>query len=423
MSRLGQYFIDGATLARDFVIDREPEPAMESFDSRVILGPTEEDSVVTLVHVDEERGWLWIGTANDDRLRAIDRSGKTIVEADVGGDPIHIEQRPQGVRVVIAGDFTKDNRQAEVIDLEIVPGKVSKSVLITGLHRTIETHTRDLNADGLEDVVVVSFGDGVGPGFGEVSVYWTTVGVGGEATWTRQPLLDRAGGLGAQIIDLDEDGRLDVLVLATQGNNDLIAYLNRGDREFERRILIERGPAFGNNSFHVLDFNGDGELDVVMVNGNNMELPNPPRRPYHGVRILLGDGELGFNEAFFYPMYGALTSFVRDMDGDGDLDIGVNAFYPNWDHEEPETFTLLENTSSDDSDSIAFHATTLRGEHWNRWLRIDVGDLDGDGRPEIYLGAANLAGGGLEPDRPVAYNKYRRIFSAAPVVVSLDPAR
>ncbi|MEE3329765.1 MAG: VCBS repeat-containing protein, partial [Myxococcota bacterium] len=242
MSRLGQYFIDGATLARDFVINREPEPAIESFDSRVILGPTEKDSVVTLVHVDELRGWLWIGTANDDRLRAIDLSGNTIVEADVGGDPIHIEQRPQGIRVVIAGDFAKDNRQAQVIDLEIVPGKISKSVLLTGLHRTIEVHTRDLDADGLEDLVVVSFGDGVGSGLGDVSVYWTSVDENGEVILTPQPLLDRAGGLGAQLLDLDEDGRLDVLVLATQGNNDLIAYLNRGDREFERRVLIERGP-------------------------------------------------------------------------------------------------------------------------------------------------------------------------------------
>lgn len=420
MSRLGQYFIDGATLARDFVIDREPEPAIERFAPRILVAPSKDESIVTLVHADEERGWLWVGTAHDDRLRAFDSSGAGILNLELEGDPIHLEQRLGGVRVAMAGDFKLDKNRAQVVDLAIEPGKVTKSLVLSGLHRTIETHTRDFDADGVEDILVVSFGDGVGPGFGDVSIYWGEAGAGGDAERTRQALFDQAGGLGAQLADIDGDGRLDVMLLVTQGSNEVIAYLNRGERAFERKVLVAKGPSFGNNSFHVLDFNADDQLDIVLVNGNNMELPNPPRRPYHGVRILLGDGAMGFKESFFYPMYGALTSFVRDMDADGDLDIGVNAFYPSWDQEEPETFTLLENRSADE---IQFHATTLRGEAWNRWLRIDAGDLDGDGRPEIYLGAGNVAGGGLEPDRPETFLKYKRILAAAPSVIALDPIR
>ena len=415
MSRLGQHFIDGAMFATEFVIGRSPEPPIERFRPRVIDGPVAEEAIVTLVHADEVRGWLWVGTAHDDRLRAFDSEGNAGIDIPLEGDPIYLEQRPNGVRVALAGDFQKDHLRGRVVDLQIADGRISSSVVLSGLHRTIETHTRDIDGDGIEDILVVAFGDGVGPGFGDVSIYW---GAGEASHFARQPLLDRAGGLGAHVIDIDRDGRLDVVVLATQGSNEVIAYLNRGGHDFERTVLVQKGPSFGNNSFHIVDFNGNGQLDIVLVNGNNMELPNPPLRPYHGVRILLGDGALGFEEAYFYPMYGALTAFVRDMDGDGDLDIGLNAFYPSWEQEEPETFTLLENRSDGE---LEFRATTLRGEGWNRWLRIDTGDLDRDGLPEIYLGAGNVAGGGLEPDRPETFIKYRRLFAAAPTVVALDP--
>ena len=207
-----------------------------------------------------------------------------------------------------------------------------------------------------------------------------------------------------------------------QGTNELAAYLNRGARRFERRVLLQEHVSFGPNEMHVLDFDGDGVLDLVVTNGNNMELPDPPLRPYHGVRVYLGDGALGFREAAFHPMYGALTSVVRDLDGDGDLDLAVNGFYPDWRAEEPETFHVVENLgrSPGDDGRFALAARGLRGEAWNRWLRVEAGDLDGDGRPALYLGAGNVPGGGLNPARPRQWARYRELLAKAPAVLVLE---
>ena len=45
-----------------------------------------------------------------------------------------------------------------------------------------------------------------------------------------------SGLLPAEIVDIDGDGYLDVLVLATQGHNELVPYLGRGGRRFERPL-------------------------------------------------------------------------------------------------------------------------------------------------------------------------------------------
>jgi len=186
-------------------------------------------------------------------------------------------------------------------------------------------------------------------------------------------------------------------------------------RRFTRRVLIQEHVSYGFNQFHVLDFDGDGHLDVVTVNGNNMEMRDAPLRPYHGVRIWLGDGALGLREAWHYPMYGAFTAIVRDLDADGDPDIAANAFYPNWYAEEPETFTVLENLGA-----LEFEARTLRGEHWGRWLRIAAGDANGDGRVDLVLGAGNIPGGGLHPGRPRLYQRYRERLENADSLLVLE---
>ena len=216
--------------------------------------------------------------------------------------------------------------------------------------------------------------------------------------------------------DINGDGHLDVLVLATQGYNELVAYLGQGDRRFERHVIETRHVSFGYNQFVVHDVDRDGNLDLVIVNGNNMELKDPPLRPYHGVRVLLGDGQLGFEEAAFFPMYGALTAIVRDLDGDGDVDIAVNSLFPNWYAEEPETFDVLENVGD-----LRFEPKTLGGEHWGRWLRIAARDLDADGRVELFLGSGNIPGGGLHPERPRQWARYRSRLAEVPAVLALDP--
>ena len=57
---------------------------------------------------------------------------------------------------------------------------------------------------------------------------------------------------------------------------------------------------------------------MVAANGDIVDLYNAPRN-YHGIRIYLNQGDFEFEEAYFYPMYGAYDAKAADFDGDGDL--------------------------------------------------------------------------------------------------------
>jgi hypothetical protein len=436
MGRLGRYFIENALSARDFLPPRERPAPLERYAASPLAEAGDDGEVVTLLHVDEERGHLYVGTANDKKLRIFDRERELRVLIGLDGEAIHIAPRDRGFRLTLAGDYARDEHRARIVEYDFANDDwdgLRRRTLASGLHRTIESHSADLDADGRDDLVVVSFGDGVGPGYGKVSVLWATgdfearfaaapeqlnhaQGTLLPGAFEEQVLLDRAGGLGAQVVDIDGDGHLDVLVLAAQSHNELVAYLGRGERRFERHVIESRHVSFGYNQFHASDIDRDGHLDLLVVNGNNMELQNPPLRPYHGVRVLLGDGALGFREAFSFPMYGALTALARDLDGDGDVDIAVNSLYPNWFAKEPETFTVLENRGE-----LRFEARTLGGEAWGRWLRIAAGDLDGDGGVELFLGGGNTPGGGLHPDRPRQWQRWRSRLAKVPAVLVLEP--
>src|SRR6185503_20532171 len=95
---------------------------------------------------------------------------------------------------------------------------------------------------------------------------------------------------------------------------------NDGKGGFSRqRTLARFPPVYGSMYFSLHDFNGDGILDIVYVNGDNFDFSRV-LKPYHGIRILENDGKNHFHQQFFFPVYGAARAEVADFDGDGKLD-------------------------------------------------------------------------------------------------------
>ena len=81
-------------------------------------------------------------------------------------------------------------------------------------------------------------------------------------------------------------------------------------------------------------------------------------------------------------MSGAYKAVARDFDGDGDLDIAAISFYPQYRTRPYESFVYLENLGG-----MKFTAYSFPEALSGRWITMDVGDLDGDGRPDIVLGS------------------------------------
>jgi hypothetical protein len=160
--------------------------------------------------------------------------------------------------------------------------------------------------------------------------------------------------------------------------------INDGKGNFTSEMLMQRPPVYGHAYFELADFNKDGRVDLVVVNGDNGEYQTPPKK-YHGIRIYLNQGDSQFEEAWFFPMNGAYKAVARDYDEDGDLDLAAVAFFPDYHKSPRESFIYFENQGG-----LKFVPTTFRECVAGRWLTMDAGDLDGDGHLDLVLGCYML---------------------------------
>jgi len=244
--------------------------------------------------------------------------------------------------------------------------------LLKELERPVEVLGADLNGDSRTDYLVCEFGNLKG------ALSWMESMPGGG--YTRHVLRAQPGAIKAYIQDADHDGRPDIWVLFAQGDEGIFLYLNKGGGRFEEQRVLRFPPIYGSVYFELADMNRDGYPDIVYTCGDNADY-SLVLKPYHGVYIFLNDGKDHFSQSYFYPIDGCYKAMARDFDGDGDLDIVTIAAFADFKHKPEEGFVYLENEGGMD-----FRPFSLPAAKAGRWLTMDVGDVDGDGRPDIVLG-------------------------------------
>ena len=390
-----------AQAAPDVLRPAAPHPAprigLKQFRPRKI-NPASGAPMISLVKIAPVRKQLFAGDAFAGMFYTLDPAGGVLNRTRLGSAPVHLTATPSRSYLTLIGRlFPSDLAEGSVVSLSARPGVPQPRPVLEKLHRPVQTIPVDLNQDGREDLVVVSFGHQLG--------HFSWFENRGDGQFDERVLLDRPGAVHAEVLDANGDGRPDFFVMMAQAREGIYLLLNEGRGRFALTPLVEQQPTWGFAGFDLGDFNRDGKIDILAVNGDNGDFGLPPK-PYHGLRIYLSDGTNRFQDAFFYPMPGAYRAVARDFDGDGDLDVAAIAFYPDFSAATPESFVYLENIGAPSSRSaraatkspraepelgappaLQFLPHTLAESADGRWMTLDAGDLDGDGDIDLALGS------------------------------------
>jgi hypothetical protein len=199
-------------------------------------------------------------------------------------------------------------------------------------------------------------------------------------------LLNQPGTIRVIARDMDKDGKKDLIALTSQGDESITILYQKQDLSFEAHKVLRFSPVYGSSWFELIDYEGDGDLDLVTVHGDNADKSYIPK-PYHGMRLHLNDGDNNFTEVFFYPMNGATRVVASDFDMDGDIDFGLLSTFPDYENAADRTFVFLENK---DQKTYDFETFTVEASVKGKWFLMDSGDLDGDGDEDIILSSFAL---------------------------------
>jgi len=264
---------------------------------------------------------------------------------------------------------------------------VDSTPLFGGLRRPVQVSSVDLNNDGKLDYLVCEFGNLTG------ALSWMENV--GDNRFTKHVLRASPGAIKAYINDYNHDGAPDIWVLFAQGEEGIFLFTNKGNGNFETKEVLRFPSSYGSSYFEFADFNKDDYPDIIYTCGDNADF-SPILKPYHGVYIFLNDGANQFQQKYFFPINGCYKAMARDFDGDGDLDIATISFFADYEHQPGESFVYLENKSDPaNSGTFNFLAYSFPEAKFGRWLTMDAGDIDGDGRLDLVLGNFSLSAPGM----------------------------
>jgi hypothetical protein len=261
-------------------------------------------------------------------------------------------------------------------------GTFTPITLADDLGRVADVQAADFDGDGDLDLVVAVFGR---LSVGEVLYLENQTTDPAKPVFVRSTIDARHGSIHVPVADLNGDGRPDFVALLSQEHEEVVAYLNAGPGKFDPHVIYAAPhPAFGSSGIQLVDLDGDGDLDVLMTNGDVLD--SSLLRPYHGIRWLENRGSYPFVEHPLTSIYGVHRAVAADFDGDGDLDIAAATFLPG-SYYQPfreqmklDAVIILEQTTP--GTFVRHSLEKVSCDH----LTCDAADYDGDGKPDLVLG-------------------------------------
>ncbi|RXK53538.1 VCBS repeat-containing protein [Oleiharenicola lentus] len=231
------------------------------------------------------------------------------------------------------------------------------------------------HTDGKLDLVVGQFG------YAQGETRWMK-NLGGWR-FESQIVNRQSGTVHTPVADFDGDSRPDFAALVTQEWEEVHLFRNPGDGgEFKDTLVWgSTNEDYGGSGLAVADVNRDGRPDLISTNGDGFDYAVRGHRPWHGIQWLenTGQGNFRYHRVGDFP--GAYAPCAADLNGDGHTDLVAVSGFADWD--DPQSVALMAwlNDGRQNFTPMPLARSPIK------LVTAAVGDLDGDGVPEIVTGA------------------------------------
>ena len=191
--------------------------------------------------------------------------------------------------------------------------------------------------------------------------------------------------LSVAVVDVNLDGKPDMVALNCGGSSctagtvgTLGVLLGNGDGTFGPAKVFSAGGYDESFSLKVADVNGDGKPDLIVANSCA-----DSTCATGGVSVLLGNGDGTFQLPVTYAAggYETVAVAVADVNGDGKLDLVTANFCYVKCTQDGAVGVLFGNGDGTFQSATTYVLTAAA-------LDVAVGDLNGDGKPDIVVSRA-----------------------------------
>lgn len=322
--------------------------------------------VISRFKRDEEETWQEEVLLKD----LADPAHATVVDIDADGD--------LDIIVSILGNLLPDDRVIGRVELYERKGdEYLRHVILDDVRRVADVQPGDFDGDGDLDLAVGIFG------YNRGSVLWLENR--GNFQFRDHELLNAPGTIHVPVADYDGDGDLDIAAIVTQDEEELWGFENLGKGEFKKRKLWKTiNLDLGGAGLIKADLDQDGDQDLILPAGDNLEDLDSYPQPYHGCYWFENKGDWEFESHRISDLGGTYAADVGDLDGDGDQDVVLVSMANDWYDSQSASIVWLENDGQQNFQSwqIANNPIHLTS--------VAIGDLNGDDQADIVAGGLNL---------------------------------
>ncbi|MCA9035465.1 MAG: VCBS repeat-containing protein [Planctomycetaceae bacterium] len=284
------------------------------------------------------------------------------------------------IAVAVLGNIEPDDDViGKVILLINDSGSFQPHVILDDVRRVADVQPGDFDGDGDIDFAVAVFG------YNRGQVLWLENR--GELHFVRHELLTAPGVIHVPAADFDGDGDLDIAAVISQDEEEIWGFENSGTGQFTaRRIWFTWNFDLGSAGLVKSDLDQDGDMDLLLPAGDNLEDFDPFPQPYHGCFWLENKGDWNFESRRIATLGGTYAADVGDLDGDGDNDVALVSMANVWDASDRASLVWLENDGQQNFTTwqIASAPTHL--------VTVSIGDISGDGINDIVAGGLHIRG-------------------------------